>query len=308
MTDAEQAAVQTACRRAADSAPSARPSRTPEPGRAVGGGAARRFRRGGEVPAEALPGVPRPTSSHRCAPSSRWSTRRDRHHHAELDRRGRRADLADGRSGHQGQPGQGRVADDRQPGPRQHVLRAKQSLAVGGPLAINGATYTVVGLVNPTLTGNTADVYFTLPALQKLASKTEPRQRGPGQGRRRRRRRRRGRRDQGGAARRPGGDQQGRGRHRHRQPAQCPAARLTPRRSAGRHRAARSLRHRDAADAVVGRQASTRDRHPAGAWLVAASRRRAALVETTGIGLLGGVLGIGVGYLASYGVRRSRRS
>ena len=48
----------------------------------------------------------------------------------------------------------------------------KQSLKVGSTLPVNGTSYTVRGLVNPTLTGNSADVYFTLPTLQKLASKT----------------------------------------------------------------------------------------------------------------------------------------
>jgi ABC-type antimicrobial peptide transport system permease subunit len=48
----------------------------------------------------------------------------------------------------------------------------KQSLKVGSTLPVNGTNYTVRGLVNPTLTGNSADVYFTLPTLQKLASKT----------------------------------------------------------------------------------------------------------------------------------------
>jgi ABC-type antimicrobial peptide transport system permease subunit len=47
----------------------------------------------------------------------------------------------------------------------------KKRLAVGSKLTINGTTYTVVGLVNPTLTGNTADVYFPLATLQRLASK-----------------------------------------------------------------------------------------------------------------------------------------
>lgn len=49
---------------------------------------------------------------------------------------------------------------------------AKQSLKVGGTLSVNGSTYTIRGLVDPTLTGNSADVYFSLPTLQKLASKT----------------------------------------------------------------------------------------------------------------------------------------
>ncbi len=48
---------------------------------------------------------------------------------------------------------------------------SKQKLAVGASLPINGTSYTIVGLVDPTLTGNTADVYFTLPTLQKLSSK-----------------------------------------------------------------------------------------------------------------------------------------
>jgi len=49
---------------------------------------------------------------------------------------------------------------------------AKQSLKVGSALPVNGTSYTVRGLVDPTLTGNSADVYFTLPTLQKLASKS----------------------------------------------------------------------------------------------------------------------------------------
>jgi putative ABC transport system permease protein len=47
----------------------------------------------------------------------------------------------------------------------------KNSLKVGSTIPINGATYTIVGLVNPTLTGSTADLYFPLSALQKLAGK-----------------------------------------------------------------------------------------------------------------------------------------
>ena len=48
----------------------------------------------------------------------------------------------------------------------------KKSIAVGTSLPINGSSYRVVGLVNPTLTGNTADLYFPLATLQKLSSKT----------------------------------------------------------------------------------------------------------------------------------------
>ena len=47
----------------------------------------------------------------------------------------------------------------------------KQHLAVGDTLPINGTDFTVVGLVQPTLTGNTADVYFDLAKLQGLSSK-----------------------------------------------------------------------------------------------------------------------------------------
>ena len=48
----------------------------------------------------------------------------------------------------------------------------KNNLKVGSTITINGATYTVVGLVNPVLTGSTADIYFPLSTLQKMASKT----------------------------------------------------------------------------------------------------------------------------------------
>ncbi len=48
-----------------------------------------------------------------------------------------------------------------------------KKLAVGSKLTINGTSYEVVGLVQPTLTGNTADVYFPLTTLQKLASKQD---------------------------------------------------------------------------------------------------------------------------------------
>ena len=48
----------------------------------------------------------------------------------------------------------------------------KKTVAVGASLPINGTSYKVVGLVNPTLTGNTADVYFPLSTLQAAASKS----------------------------------------------------------------------------------------------------------------------------------------
>ena len=46
-----------------------------------------------------------------------------------------------------------------------------KSLKVGSAIPINGTNHTVVGLVSPTLTGSTADIYFPLATLQKLASK-----------------------------------------------------------------------------------------------------------------------------------------
>ena len=45
-------------------------------------------------------------------------------------------------------------------------------LSVGSTVPINGTDYKVVGLVNPTLSGNTADLYFPLTTLQKLATQT----------------------------------------------------------------------------------------------------------------------------------------
>ncbi len=49
---------------------------------------------------------------------------------------------------------------------------SKKSIAVGASLPINGTSYKVVGLVDPTLTGNTSDVYFSLDTLQTVASKS----------------------------------------------------------------------------------------------------------------------------------------
>lgn len=46
-----------------------------------------------------------------------------------------------------------------------------KSLKIGSTIPINGTDYTVVGLVRPTLTGSTADVYFPLATLQELAGK-----------------------------------------------------------------------------------------------------------------------------------------
>lgn len=46
----------------------------------------------------------------------------------------------------------------------------QKGLHVGDTLTINNVGYKVVGLVNPTLTGDTADVYFSLGTLQSLGS------------------------------------------------------------------------------------------------------------------------------------------
>jgi ABC-type antimicrobial peptide transport system permease subunit len=48
-----------------------------------------------------------------------------------------------------------------------------KKLKVGDTLPINGTDHTVVGLVRPTLTGSTADVYFPLATLQELAGKQD---------------------------------------------------------------------------------------------------------------------------------------
>jgi ABC-type antimicrobial peptide transport system permease subunit len=46
----------------------------------------------------------------------------------------------------------------------------QKGLHVGGILAIDGKRYRIVGLVNPTLTGDVADIYFDLGTAQSLAS------------------------------------------------------------------------------------------------------------------------------------------
>lgn len=46
------------------------------------------------------------------------------------------------------------------------------NLKVGSTIPVNGTSYRVVGVVNPTLSGNTADLYFPLATMQKLASQT----------------------------------------------------------------------------------------------------------------------------------------
>ena len=49
----------------------------------------------------------------------------------------------------------------------------KKSLSVGSKIPINGTDFQVVGLVRPTLTGSTADLYFPLGVLQNLAAKQD---------------------------------------------------------------------------------------------------------------------------------------
>ena len=48
---------------------------------------------------------------------------------------------------------------------------SKNNLNLDSKLPINGTDYTVVGLVDPNLSGNTADVYFSLSKLQELSTK-----------------------------------------------------------------------------------------------------------------------------------------
>jgi len=49
---------------------------------------------------------------------------------------------------------------------------SQKGLKVGQTLTINKVGYTIVGLVNPTLTGDVSDVYFSLSNLQSLSSNT----------------------------------------------------------------------------------------------------------------------------------------
>jgi ABC-type lipoprotein release transport system permease subunit len=49
---------------------------------------------------------------------------------------------------------------------------AKENVTVGGKIAINSVDYTVVGTVNPTLTGDSSDVYFDMATLQKLSTES----------------------------------------------------------------------------------------------------------------------------------------
>ncbi|HET9727899.1 MAG TPA: FtsX-like permease family protein [Acidimicrobiia bacterium] len=64
------------------------------------------------------------------------------------------------------------------PGATDEVLLSvsyadKLKVDVGASVALNGHNYKVVGLVVPTLSGSTADIYFPLPTLQNLATKKD---------------------------------------------------------------------------------------------------------------------------------------
>ena len=47
---------------------------------------------------------------------------------------------------------------------------SSNGIKAGQTLSINGTTFTVVGLVNPTLTGNISDMYFDLATLQSMST------------------------------------------------------------------------------------------------------------------------------------------
>ena len=49
---------------------------------------------------------------------------------------------------------------------------SQKGLKVGDTLTINKVGYTIVGLVNPTLTGDVSDVYFSISNLQSLSTNT----------------------------------------------------------------------------------------------------------------------------------------
>ena len=54
-----------------------------------------------------------------------------------------------------------------------NAYASTKKLAVGGTLTINGSGYQIVGLVSPTLTGNVSDIYFNLPTMQNLSTNTQ---------------------------------------------------------------------------------------------------------------------------------------
>lgn len=54
-----------------------------------------------------------------------------------------------------------------------NAYASTKKLAAGGTVTINGTTYDIVGLVSPTLTGNVSDIYFDLPTMQALSSSSQ---------------------------------------------------------------------------------------------------------------------------------------
>lgn len=61
--------------------------------------------------------------------------------------------------------------------PSKEVLVASsyassKKLSVGGTLPIDGVNYNIVGIVNPTLTGDVSDIYFDMSTLQSLSSES----------------------------------------------------------------------------------------------------------------------------------------
>lgn len=54
-----------------------------------------------------------------------------------------------------------------------NAYASTKKLSVGGTLTINGADYKIAGLVSPTLTGNVSDIYFDLPLMQDLSSNSQ---------------------------------------------------------------------------------------------------------------------------------------
>jgi ABC-type antimicrobial peptide transport system permease subunit len=54
-----------------------------------------------------------------------------------------------------------------------NAYASTKKLTVGGTITINGTNYDIVGLVSPTLTGNVSDIYFDLPTMQSLSSSSQ---------------------------------------------------------------------------------------------------------------------------------------
>ena len=127
---------------------------------------------------------------------------------------------------------------------------SQKRLKVGDTLTINKVGYKIVGLVNPTLTGDVSDVYFSISNLQTLSTNTRPHQRGARVGRQREGRQRRRQGHQEGAARRDGPHVGVARRSGDGQSLQRAQARQRPRRRTGRRGPAGGVPHRRAADAL----------------------------------------------------------